>query len=138
MNHDSYTYSNKNRVSRKTRNDFSKTKIVFTKKQLPVSTTGLGRKTRSFPSFITTQPWQQKHKQSYSHQGNKNTNIKDKNENERRETEVYDEHGIQREIRNPNPNTRTTMIVEMRSLPQNSMKASEREWEEEARVWGGF
>ena len=39
---------------------------------------------------------------------------------------MYDE-GIQTEIRNPNPNTRKMMIVEMRSLPQNSMKASERE-----------
>lgn len=51
---------------------------------------------------------------------------------------MYDE-GIQTEIRNPNPNTRKMMIVEMRSLPQNSMEASEREREEEeARVWGGF
>ena len=55
-----------------------------------------------------------------------NTNIKDENENERKETEMYDE-GIQTEIRNPNPNTRKMMIVEMRSLPQNSMEASERE-----------
>ena len=39
---------------------------------------------------------------------------------------MYDE-GIQTEIRNPNPNTRKMMIVEMRSLPQNSMEASERE-----------
>lgn len=128
MNHDSYTYSNKNRVSRKTRNDFSKTKTIFTKKQLPVSTTGLGRTTSSFPSFITTQPWQQKHKQSYSQQENKNTNIKDKKMKGERQkcmmSMVY-----KRGIRNPNPNTRTTMIVEMRSLPQNSMKASERERE---------
>ena len=41
---------------------------------------------------------------------------------------MYDE-GIQTEIRNPNPNTRKMMIVEMRSLPQNSMEASERERE---------
>ena len=30
------------------------------------------------------------------------------------------------------------MIVEMKSLPQNSMEAKEREREEDAGVWGGF
>ena len=96
MNHDSYTYSNKIRVSRKTRNDFFPKPKQFLQKQLTVSTTGQVEQ-RVPSSFITTQPWQQKHKQSYEQQGNKYTNIKDKNENERRETEVC-EYGIQRGI----------------------------------------